>query len=65
MTKLIAVLRKIWAWMVKTFTGHAFVLAFPFSVFVVGAIFAQSFLLFMATVVWIFPLILGIHEEEA
>jgi hypothetical protein len=65
MTKLIESLRKLWAWLVKNFTSKPFVLAFPFAVFVLGTLFAQSFLLLIAAIIWLFPLILGIHEEEA
>jgi predicted RND superfamily exporter protein len=49
---------------VRQFTNKSFVLGFPFVVFLVGAIFATSFLLFIAALIWLFPLILGIDEKE-
>jgi hypothetical protein len=64
MKKLIALIQKFWAWCVKAFTGKAFIIAFPFTVFVLAAFFTWSWVFFVCAIIWLFPLILGIHEDE-
>jgi len=64
MKKIIDWLRKAWAWLVKHTTNKKFILAFPFAVFAVGAVFLQSVVMFLSMLLWLIPLILGIHEEE-
>lgn len=64
MKNFIAFIRKAWAWFVKSVTSKTFILAFPFAVFWGGAMFAQSFLLLIAGLIWVCPLILGIREDE-
>lgn len=53
-----------WAVIVKLFTGRSFVVSFPLAVFLVMALFTQSFILWIATMIWLFPTILGIREED-
>jgi len=76
MKKLVDIIKKIWAWLtrvtsgkwevlIKLFTSKSFVLGFPFCVFLLGSFIAWSWMLFICAIIWLFPLILGIHEEEA
>ena len=63
MNKLINALKIGWDWCVKTFTGHSFVIAMPFAFFILQVAIPTRFLAVIAIFVWLFPLILGIHED--
>jgi len=64
MKKIIDWFRRFWKWIVAHTTTKDFVLAFPFAAFAVGAVFLHSVIMFLAMIVWLIPLILGIREEE-
>lgn len=50
-------------WCVKMFTSKDFVLAMPFAAFLLTIAIPTRFLGILCLVIWLFPLILGIHEE--